>query len=105
MCNAGIVAQPPSLATDGYELQFGINHLGHALLIRKFLPLLQKSSKEGIDPRIVILTSDVWMLHPKGGIVFDKLKTVQHFWLGGPWRRYGQSTLANLLYARELSRR
>ncbi|KAJ5612793.1 hypothetical protein N7510_005987 [Penicillium lagena] len=60
---------------------------------------------KGIDPRIVILTSDVWMLHPKGDIVFDKLKTVHHFWLGGPWRRYGQSKLANLLYARELSRR
>ncbi|KAJ5111441.1 hypothetical protein N7532_001976 [Penicillium argentinense] len=105
MCNAGIVAQPPSLTMDGYELQFGTNHLGHALLIRKFLPLLQESAKEGNDARIVILTSDVWMIHPKGGIVFDKLKTVQHYWFGGPWRRYGQSKLANLLYARELSRR
>lgn len=105
MCNAGIVAQPPSLTADGYELQFGTNYLGHALLIRKFLPRLQRSAREGTGARIVILTSDACMLHPKGGIVFDKLRTGQDFWLGGPWLRYGQSKLANLLYARELSRR
>lgn len=106
MCNAGVMAKPPSLTPDGYELQFGTNHLGHALLIKKCLPLLEKRQSEGGDARIVLLTSEGWFLHPKGGIIFDGLKTPQDLWMvGGPWRRYGQSKLANMLYARELSRR
>ncbi|KAK4867630.1 hypothetical protein LT330_001140 [Penicillium expansum] len=101
MCNAGVMALPPSTTVDGYELQFGTNHLGHALLIKKFLPLLEATT----DPRIVLLTSQGWGLHPRGGIIFDKLKTPQNISFGGPWVRYGQSKLANLVYARELARR
>lgn len=101
MCNAGIMAQPPSLTVDGYELQFGTNHLGHALLIKKLIPLLEATT----HPRIVLLTSQGWGLHPHGGIVFDKLKTTQDIAFGGPWVRYGQSKLANLVYARELAKR
>ncbi|KAJ5608048.1 hypothetical protein N7537_004667 [Penicillium hordei] len=101
MCNAGIMAQPPGQTVDGYELQFGTNHLGHALLIKKLLPLLEAST----DPRIVLLTSQGKGLHPPGGIVFDKLKTTQDIAFGGPWVRYGQSKLANLIYARELAKR
>jgi NAD(P)-dependent dehydrogenase (short-subunit alcohol dehydrogenase family) len=101
MCNAGIMGKPPGLTADGYEVQFGTNHLGHALLIKKLLPLLQASC----DPRIVILTSQGWGLHPRGGIIFDKLKSTQDIAFLGPWRRYGQSKLANLLYARELAKR
>lgn len=100
------MAQPPSLTTDGYEIQFGTNHIGHALLIKKLLPLLQIRSNGNEEPRIVTLTSEGWMLHPNEGIIFDKLQTVQdNFIFGGPWRRYAQSKLANLLYARELARR
>ncbi|KAF4228257.1 hypothetical protein CNMCM6457_006921 [Aspergillus fumigatiaffinis] len=109
MCNAGIMAQPPSLTKDGYEVQFGTNHLGHALLIRKCLPLLQRTAEqqEQSDARIIILTSLGFRGHPSGGIVFSDLKTVQHFHAFGlgPWIRYGQSKLANILYARELARR
>ncbi|KAJ5194095.1 Short-chain dehydrogenase/reductase SDR [Penicillium cf. griseofulvum] len=101
MCNAGIMGKKPGLTADGYEVQFGTNHLGHALLIKKLLPLLQASH----NPRIVILTSQGWGLHPHGGIIFDKLKTTQDIAFAGPWRRYGQSKLANLLYARELAKR
>ncbi|KXG54054.1 Short-chain dehydrogenase/reductase SDR [Penicillium griseofulvum] len=101
MCNAGIMGKSPDLTADGYEVQFGTNHLGHALLIKKFLPLLEASR----DPRIVILTSQGWGLHPRGGIIFDKLKSTQDIAFLGPWRRYGQSKLANLLYARELAKR
>jgi NAD(P)-dependent dehydrogenase (short-subunit alcohol dehydrogenase family) len=101
ICNAGIMATPPSLTVDGYELQFGTNHLGHALLIKKFLPLLSASP----SPRIVMLTSQGWAMHPRGGVVFDDLKTTQNFTFGGPWMRYGQSKLANLVYARELAKR
>lgn len=106
MCNAGIMAKPPSLTVDGYELQFGTNHVGHALLIKKFLPLLEKRRSEGGDARIVLLSSQAMLFHPKGGIIFDDLKTTQNkFWIGGAWLRYGQSKLANMLYARELAAR
>lgn len=108
MCNAGIMCAPLGLTTDGYEVHFGTNHLGHALLIKKLLPLLAKTSQLQPNPdvRIVLLTSLGFTVHPKGGIVFDGLKTVQNFsWFFGSFTRYGQSKLANLLYARELARR
>ncbi|EKV04595.1 Oxidoreductase, short-chain dehydrogenase/reductase family [Penicillium digitatum] len=104
MCNAGIMATPPGLTADGYEIQFGTNHLGHALLIRKLLPLLETSA-EAADVRIILLTSLGFKMHPSGGIVFDAVRTKQEFSAFGGWIRYGQSKLANLLYARELARR
>ncbi|RHZ63369.1 hypothetical protein CDV55_107257 [Aspergillus turcosus] len=109
MCNAGIMAQPPGLSKDGYEVQFGTNHLGHALLIQKCLPLLQRTAEEQpeSDARIIILTSLGYRMHPSGGIVFSTLNTEQSFSAFGfaAWIRYGQSKLANILYARELARR
>ncbi|KAB8223273.1 hypothetical protein BDV33DRAFT_228723 [Aspergillus novoparasiticus] len=105
MCNAGIMALPPGLTKDGYEVQFGTNHLGHALLIRKLLPLLQRTAKTGADVRVIILTSKGYQLHPYGGIIFDDLKTTQDYGFLGSWKRYAQSKLANILYTRELARR
>ncbi|OGM49912.1 oxidoreductase [Aspergillus bombycis] len=105
ICNAGIMALPPGLTKDGYEVQFGTNHLGHALLIQKLLPLLQRTAETGADVRVIILTSTGYQLHPSGGIVFDDLNTTQDYGIFGSWRRYGQSKLANILYARELARR
>ncbi|GIJ82681.1 hypothetical protein Asppvi_001192 [Aspergillus pseudoviridinutans] len=107
MCNAGVMPQAPALTKDGYEVQFGTNHLGHALLIQKCLPLLQRTAEEHSDARIVLLTSLAFHLHPRAGIAFSDLKTVQNLLAfgAGPWIRYGQSKLANLLYARELARR
>ncbi|KAJ5689230.1 Short-chain dehydrogenase/reductase SDR [Penicillium macrosclerotiorum] len=104
MCNAGIMATPPGLTADGYEIQFGTNHLGHALLIRKLLPLLQTTA-EAADVRIILLTSLGFKMHPGGGIVFGAVRTKQEFSAFGGWIRYGQSKLANLLYARELALR
>ncbi|KAL4916490.1 retinol dehydrogenase 11 [Aspergillus aurantiobrunneus] len=105
MCNAGIMATPPGLTTDGYEIQFGTNHLGHALLIRKLLPLLEETAASGADVRVIQLTSLGFKMHPGAGIVFDKVRTTQEFSAFGGWIRYGQSKLANLLYASELARR
>ncbi|KAF7586438.1 hypothetical protein BBP40_008901 [Aspergillus hancockii] len=105
MCNAGIMAQPPGLTKDGDEVQFGTNHLGHALLIQKLLPLLQRTVDTGADVRIIILSADGYRLHPCEGIISDDLKTTHDFGAFGSWRQYGQSKLANILYARELSRR
>ncbi|KAJ5890293.1 hypothetical protein N7504_011103 [Penicillium tannophilum] len=105
MCNAGIMTRPPATSKDGYEIQFATNHLGHALLIRKLLPLIENTASEGGHGRIIILSSSAWALHPSGGIQFVRLRTGQDFPVGGPWQRYGQAKLANLLYARELARR
>jgi NAD(P)-dependent dehydrogenase (short-subunit alcohol dehydrogenase family) len=106
ICNAGIMSVPPNLTKDGYEVQFGTNHLGHALLIQKLLPLLlHDADKLHEDKRIVILTSSAYRGHPCGGILFDKLKTTQDSGPLGPGVRYGQSKLANILYASEIARR
>ncbi|OHE99712.1 short-chain dehydrogenase/reductase family Oxidoreductase [Colletotrichum orchidophilum] len=114
--NAGIMAGAPSLSADGYEIQFATNHLGHAMLVRELLPVLQRtadgtlsSGDDGEPPadvRIVNLTSVGYQAHPSDGISFATLKTTQ----AGPpvlgqWIRYGQSKLANILYTRELARR
>jgi NAD(P)-dependent dehydrogenase (short-subunit alcohol dehydrogenase family) len=107
MCNAGIMAHPPGVSKDGYEIQFATNHLGHAMLIKALLPTLLKTAEEpGSDVRIVSITSTGWRGHPKGGVQFETLNTVQdHFPVLGKWVRYGQSKLANLVYAAELARR
>ncbi|EAW13858.1 oxidoreductase, short-chain dehydrogenase/reductase family [Aspergillus clavatus NRRL 1] len=83
------------------------SHLGHALLIQSCLPLLLQTAAEqpGANPRIIILSSLGFRLHPCDGIIFSDLKTEQNFRAFGGWKRYGQSKLANLLYARELARR
>ncbi|KAJ6021733.1 Oxidoreductase short-chain dehydrogenase/reductase family [Penicillium herquei] len=102
MCNAGIMAVPPGLTTDQYEIQFGTNHLGHALLIRKLLPLLESTAAATADVRIIILTSMGYKF--ARGINFDEVRSLQEGTLGS-WMRYGRSKLANLLYANELARR
>ncbi|KHN94190.1 NAD(P)-binding domain protein [Metarhizium album ARSEF 1941] len=102
MLNAGIMAAAPALTEDGYELQFGTNHMGHALLTKLLLPILEKTaSQPGADVRVVSLSSRAHLLAPKEGIVFDSLKTraeeMQTF------ARYGQSKLSNVLFARQLA--
>jgi NAD(P)-dependent dehydrogenase (short-subunit alcohol dehydrogenase family) len=105
-CNAGVMAMPAGLSKDGYEQQFATNHLGHALLIDLLMPILQDTaSLPGSDVRIIITTSQAAMtpLVPKHGIEFGALKTQQKMF-SGRWRRYAQSKLANMLYARALNR-
>ena len=104
MNNAGIMAHPPGLTQDGYEIHFGTNHMGHALLTKLLLPLLRKTaSQPGSDVRILDISSDAHMLPPWSGIVFDELKTDMKSY--NPGRLYAQSKLANILHARELARR
>ncbi|KAK6211449.1 short-chain dehydrogenase/reductase family Oxidoreductase [Colletotrichum tabaci] len=105
--NAGIMAGPAGLSADGYEVQFATNHLGHAMLVRALLPVLQRTAAlPGSDVRVVTLTSLGYQGHPADGISFSTLRTTQ----AGPpfigrWVRYGQSKLANILFTRELARR
>jgi retinol dehydrogenase 12 len=103
--NAGIMARPPGLTTDGYEIQFGTNHVGHYLLTRLLLPLLKKTATaaQDADVRIISLTSDAHFHPPSGGISFSTLETTME--AHNTFVRYGQSKLANILHARELARR
>ncbi|KAK1715227.1 short-chain dehydrogenase/reductase [Colletotrichum lupini] len=104
MLNAGIVAAPPGLTEDGYEMQFGTNYIGSVLLAKLLSPtLLHTAEIPEADARIIFLGSQASSMAPTQGIVFDALKT--DFGEVGAWARYGQSKLAVILYARELAKR
>ncbi|KAF2825716.1 NAD(P)-binding protein [Ophiobolus disseminans] len=110
MNNAGIIAKPPILSIDKYEVQFATNHLGHAMLTNHLLPHLLKAANEpNSDVRVISNTSDGYEFHRliKGGIDFRGLDSgsTMNKWVLGPWQRYGQSKLANILFAAELARR
>ena len=106
MANAGVMAVAAGQTKDGYETQFGINHMGNALLVDLLTPLLESTAKKHGDVRIIWNTSEGHGLHPAGGILFDKVKTPQNdiAYFGGAWVRYGQAKLANLLYARSYAK-
>jgi NAD(P)-dependent dehydrogenase (short-subunit alcohol dehydrogenase family) len=90
--NAGVMVPPLTRTADGFELQFGSNHLGHFALTNLLL--------EHVTGRVVTVSSTG---HRMGSIDFDDLN-----WEHKPyraWRAYGQSKLANLLFTAELQRR
>lgn len=94
--NAGIMAVPKREVTaDGFELQLGTNHLGHFALTGLLLSLLQRADAS----RVVTLSSTAART---GRMSFDDLQSERKY---GPWRAYGQSKLADLLFAFELQRR
>ncbi|KAF2712745.1 NAD(P)-binding protein [Pleomassaria siparia CBS 279.74] len=100
--NAGVMAMPYTLTKEGYEIQFGTNHIGHALLTKLLTPTLLETAKEpGADVRIVNVSSMGHNLAPSTGIVWDQ-KALE---ANSTWVRYGQSKLANILFTRELATR
>lgn len=100
--NAGIMATPYSKTAEGYEIQFGTNHMGHALLTKLLLPTLLKTAEEAnSDVRVVNLSSEGHRMAPSGGIIFDQDKAESY----GTWARYGCAKLANILHARALEKR
>jgi NAD(P)-dependent dehydrogenase (short-subunit alcohol dehydrogenase family) len=92
--NAGVMIPPLSRTADGFELQFGTNHLGHFALTNLLLPHVAATG------RVVTVSSDA---HRGGAIDFDDLNWERRRYR--PWRAYGQSKLANLLFTGELQRR
>ena len=98
--NAGVMGLPPALTTDGYEVQFGTNHMGHALLLKYLLPLMTKTASTGRDVRLITTTSSAFQA--SYGIGYDTIKTPQDMFFG-PFRRYMQSKLANTLYAQKIA--
>ncbi|AEO60348.1 hypothetical protein MYCTH_2112434 [Thermothelomyces thermophilus ATCC 42464] len=99
--SAGIMRVRPGTTAEGYEIAFGINCPGHALLtILLLLPTLRRTAEPpDADLRVVAGSSEGHKLASKGGILFDKLK--------GPCEdiRYGRSKVAIIEFARELARR
>jgi len=94
--NAGVMALPRRQTTaDGFEMQFGTNYLGHFALTARLMPLLRGSS----GPRVVSVSS---LAHRTGSIDFGDLQGTR---LYSPWKAYGQSKLACLMFALELQRR
>lgn len=93
--NAGVMALPFARSADGFESQFGTNHLGHFALTGPLLPLLEKTGK----PRVVVVSS---LANRLGHINFKNLNA-EKFYLR--WIAYCQSKLANIIFAKELQRR
>ncbi|HEY3790970.1 MAG TPA: SDR family oxidoreductase [Bradyrhizobium sp.] len=94
--NAGVMALPRRQTTaDGFEVQFGTNYLGHFALTARLMPLLRRAS----GPRVVNVSS---LAHRAAFIDFDDLQGARVY---SPWKAYGQSKLAMLMFALELQRR
>jgi NAD(P)-dependent dehydrogenase (short-subunit alcohol dehydrogenase family) len=93
--NAGVMAPPRRTTADGFESQFGTNHLGHFALTGLLLQLLSGAPA----PRVITLSSAA---HRTGTIKFDDLQRERHY---NNWLAYGQSKLANLMFCFELQRR
>jgi NAD(P)-dependent dehydrogenase (short-subunit alcohol dehydrogenase family) len=94
--NAGVMALPQRQVTqDGFEMQLGVNFLGHFALTAQLLPLLQAGQK----PRLVNISS---IAHKRGSIHLDNLQFDTGY---KPWPVYSQSKLAMLMFSIEFQRR
>jgi NAD(P)-dependent dehydrogenase (short-subunit alcohol dehydrogenase family) len=95
ICNAGVLA-PASRTSDGFEMNLGVNHLGHFLFTNLLLEMLKASTPS----RIVIVSSQAYMA---GSINRDNLNSEKSF--SNVWISYGNSKLANLLFMHELNKK
>jgi NAD(P)-dependent dehydrogenase (short-subunit alcohol dehydrogenase family) len=94
--NAGVMVPPFGRTKQGFELQFGTNHLGHFALAARLLPLLERTA----GARMVVVSSTAQNM---GRIDFDDLNWERRTY--SAWPAYGQSKLANMMFALELRRR
>lgn len=95
IANAGIMALPQLEQVDGHERQFFVNHIGHFALVTG---LLDRLTSRG---RVVVVSSGAHRF-AKDGLELDNLSGQRDY---DPWRMYGRSKLANILFARALDRR
>ncbi|KGO94160.1 oxidoreductase [Flavobacterium subsaxonicum] len=93
--NAGVMLTPASKTANGFELQFGVNFLGHYALTGYLYPLLKATS----NSRVVTVSSNAYL---SGAIDFDNLKSEHSY---DAFREYAQSKLANILFSKQLQRR
>ncbi|WVY97915.1 hypothetical protein V8G54_030066 [Vigna mungo] len=101
--NAGVMFCPYQKTEDGIEMQFATNHLGHFLLTNLLLDKMKQTAKDtGIEGRIINLSSIAHVYTYEEGIRFDNINEENGY---SDKKAYGQSKLANILHAKELSRR
>lgn len=94
------MAVPPTKTQEGYEVQFGVNHMGHFLLTKLLLPTLVKTAAQpDSDVRIINVSSAGYQTAPKEGINFEHPDLPD----SGIWTRYGQSKLANVKFTQALA--
>ena len=98
--NAGVMATLEGKTVDGFETQFGTNHLAHFLLFQLLKPALLASSTPSFNSRVVCLSSSG---HRGAGIQFDNYNFEKGDY--APWTAYGQSKTANIYMANEIERR
>jgi len=98
ICNAGVMALETLEQVEGIEKQFVTNHLGHVLLVSHLIDRV----KEALQGRVVVVSSYAMNWADPAGIEWDNLSGNRNY---DPSRAYGQSKLANALFALELSRR
>ncbi|MFU8841701.1 MAG: oxidoreductase [Nitriliruptoraceae bacterium] len=96
LANAGVMATPLRRTEDGFELQIGVNHLGHFALVGRLLPLLVAAP----EPRVVVVSSTAHRLArlDVNDLLWERARYQR-------WVAYGNSKLANLLHVLELQRR
>ncbi|KAL8983366.1 MAG: hypothetical protein Q9177_004999 [Variospora cf. flavescens] len=108
IANAGVMAIPAGLTAEGFEVQFGTNYLGHAVLLWLLRPLMLRTARDMSDTggrgdaRFVAVSSLGHTLAPRRGIEFDMLEKPD---AGTTWQRYGQSKLADILLAKGMEKR
>jgi NAD(P)-dependent dehydrogenase (short-subunit alcohol dehydrogenase family) len=93
--NAGVMIPPPTKSEDGFELQFGVNFIGHFTLTGQLFNLLESTP----NARVVTLSS---IAHRGGVIDFDNFRLEKPY---SSWREYGQSKVADLIFALEFDKR
>ena len=98
--NAAVMATPESRTEDGFELQFGVNHVAHFLLFQLLKPTLLASSTPQFQSRVVCLSSSA---HGQSPVLFGDLDLKQRGY--DPWIAYGQTKTANIYLATEIERR
>ncbi len=96
--NAGLITDKLQFTKDGFEMQIGVNHLGHFLLTTELMDILHRSE----EPRIINVSSHA---HYKGKINFDSFRGEQGPKSYSAMQAYRQSKLANVLFTKELARR
>jgi NAD(P)-dependent dehydrogenase (short-subunit alcohol dehydrogenase family) len=99
--NAGVMATPEMKTKDNFEYQIGVNHLGHYKLTNMVLPKLLESGSASGDARIVNVSSEAHRFGKleKNDLFYEKAGSYNN------WKSYGQSKLANILFANELQRK
>ncbi|KAL1890297.1 hypothetical protein Sste5346_008299 [Sporothrix stenoceras] len=102
--NAGVGGTAYALTKEGYESQFGINHIGHTLLTQLLMPTLLATQEAGSDVRVVLTSSNAVFapsaMLPRGGLDLKSMRKPDAY---QPMTLYSHSKLANALFARKMA--